>query len=140
MIVAYMLPGMARPGYEDSWGKLMALGPTMFFHILSELFTVHHRLADSGLSITTYNFYFWPHAKEVTQCSFIVSSVIISYSLAWLLLLLGCALIANKSIRDIIAQKTPIILANRGNASENSSQAVEDQVCVDARYYKIKQV
>jgi hypothetical protein len=128
MIVAYLLPGMARPGYEDSWGKLMALGPTMFFHIFSELFTVYHRLADSGLSLITYYFYFWPHAKEITQYSFIVSSVIISITLVWLLLLLSCALIANKSIRDIIAQKIPIILANQGNTSENSSQAVADQV------------
>jgi len=57
MIVAYLLPGMARPGYEDSWGKLMALGPTMFFHIFSEFFTVRHRLAESGLPLIPYYFY-----------------------------------------------------------------------------------
>lgn len=128
VIVVYLLPGMARPGYEDSWGKLTTLGLTMFVHIFSEFFVVHLRLHESGLSVITYYFYFWPHAKEVTKYSFIVLSVIVSISLAWLLLLLVSATIANKSIRDIIAQKLPIILANQGNATENSLQAVEDLV------------
>ena len=57
-----------------------------------------------------------------------MSSAIISFTLGWLLLLLGSATIANKSIRDIIAQKIPIILGNQGNATENPSHAVENLV------------
>lgn len=134
MIVAYLLPGMARPGYEDSWGKLTALAVSMFVNIFSELFVVHRRLSDSSLSVITYYFYFWPHAKQVTEYSFIVSSMIISISLVWLILLLSCATLANKSIRDIIAQKIPIILANQGNAIAVENQVLKSWIVSRACY------
>jgi hypothetical protein len=135
VLVGYLLPGMARPGYEDSWGKLTALGLSMFLHISSELFSVHQRLGYSkGLSLVTYFFYFWPHVDKVNEYSFIKSSVIISISLVWLILLLSSATIANKSIqniisRNIISQRIPLILAHQSNGVEqNSWKVVEDQV------------
>jgi hypothetical protein len=128
VLVAYLLPGMARPGSEDSWGKLAALGLSIFLHISSELFSVHRRFSDSGLSLVSNYFYFWPHAKEITEGSFIVSGVIISLSLVWLILLLSSAIIANKSIRDIIRQRIPKILALKSNGTEYSWPTVEHQV------------
>jgi hypothetical protein len=57
VLVAYLLPGMARPGYEESWGKLGALVLSIFLHISSELLSVHRRLANSGLPLVSdYNF------------------------------------------------------------------------------------
>lgn len=128
VLVAYLLPGIARPGSKDSWGKLAALGLSIFMHISSELFSVHRRFSDSGLYLVTNYFYFWPHAKAVTKASFIVSGVIISLSLVWLILLLSAAIIANKSIRTIISQKIPKILAVQSNGAEYSWPTVEHQV------------
>lgn len=130
VLVGYLLPGMARPGYEDSWGKLTAVGLIMFLHISSELFTVHQRLGHSkGLSLVHRSFYFWPHVNELTENSFIVSSLIISLSLVWLILLLSSATIANISIRNIMSQRIPVILAQQSNGAEpNSWEAIENQV------------
>lgn len=112
VLLAYLLPGMAPPGSEDdSWNQLAALGLSIFLHISSELFSVNKRLSESGLYLVSSYFYFWPHAKKVTRGSFIVSGVIISLSLIWLIALLSSAIIANKGIRDIIRQKIPKILA-----------------------------
>lgn len=129
VLLAYLLPGMARPGSEDdSWNQLAALGLSIFLHISSELFSVNKRLSESGLYLVSSYFYFWPHAKKVTRGSFIVSGVIISLSLIWLIALLSSAIIANKGIRDIIRQKIPKILARQSNDTENSWPAVEQQV------------
>lgn len=72
--------------------------------------------------------YFWPHANKVTQTSFVVSDVIISVSLVWLIVLLSSAVIANKSIRDIIRQKIPKFLSWQSNGTDYSWETVEDQV------------
>lgn len=130
VLVAYFLPGMARPGYEDSWGKLAALGLSIFLHISSEMLTVNRHLGQAGkIPTRTYSFYFWPHANHVSEVSFIVSAVIITISLVCLILLLSCATIANKSIRNIITQRIPSILAAQSDAAnQNSREAVEHHV------------
>lgn len=128
VLVAYLLPGMARPGYEDSWGKIGALVLSIFLHISSELFSVHRRLAGSGLPLLSDDVQLWPEVEEVTEGSFIVSGGIISLSLVWLILLLSCAAMANKSIRIIVCQRIPVILAKQSYGAENSWQDVEDQV------------
>lgn len=55
----------------------------------------------------------------------IIYGVIILISLVWVLQLLICATIANKSIRNITLQRIPLILTN---PRKNSWDAVEDQV------------
>lgn len=127
VLVAYLLPGMARSGGEDSWGNLAALILSIFLHIPSDMFSVHRRLAGHGLYLHSKH-YFWPHANKVTQTSFIVSDVIISVSLVWLIVLLSSAVIANKSIRDIIRQKIPKFLSWQSNGTDYSWETVEDQV------------
>jgi hypothetical protein len=127
-LVAYLLPGMARPGYEESWGKLGALVLSIFLHISSELFTVHRHLANSSLPLLSGYIHLWANVERVTEGSFIISGVIISTTLLWLILLLICATIANKSIRMIVCQRIPVILAKHSDDAENSWKTVEDQV------------
>jgi len=128
VLVAYLLPGMARPGYEESWGKLAALVLSIFLHISSELFTVHRHLANSSLPLLSGYIHLWANVERVTEGSFIISGVIISITLVWLILLLSCATMANKSIRIIVCQRIPVILAKQSDGAENSWQAIEDQV------------
>lgn len=120
VLVAYLLLGMARPGYEDSWVKIGALVLIIFLHISSELFTVHNLLAHKGLPLLCdYVFFFWINAVEVTEGSFIVSGVIISITLVWLILLLSCVAVANKSIRTLACQRILVILAKKSHGAEN---------------------
>jgi hypothetical protein len=121
VLIAFFLPGMARPGYEEKWTTLAALGFSVFLHIFSELLSVSQK---SGLHLVSYFFYF-SNIYEVNDVWVIVYGAIISISLVWLLQLLICATIANKSIRNITLQRIPLILAN---PRENSWDAVEDQV------------
>lgn len=131
VLVAYFLPGMARPGSEEKWTKIAAIGLTVFIDIFSELNSARSHLANSPRSrLPTSSkrssfFYSWPEDKSVSQVSFFVSGAIISITLIWLILLLICAAIASKSIRNITTQKIPIILAE---PAENSWKGVEDQV------------
>lgn len=132
VLVAYFLPGMARPGSEEKWTKIAAIGLTVFIDIFSELNSARSHLANSPRSRLPRSskrsnfFYSWPEGKAVSQVSFFVSGVIISLTLIWLILLLICAAIASKSIRNITTQKIPIILAE---PAENSGwKGVEDHV------------
>ena len=124
VIVAFFLPTMARPGYEEKGGKIAALGLSVFLDIFSELASIHKRMGKSGLYLSYY-FYSWPHAQQTEQISFYVSGAIISMTFIWLILLLISAAIASKSIRNITTQKIPIIL---GEPAEETWKGVEDHV------------
>lgn len=113
VLVAYLLPGMARPFSKESWGKMAALGLSILLHLFSE-----------NLSGSRSYYELWLGFGPI----FIVPGVILVISLVWLILLLSCATIAHKSIQDIIDQKIPLILAQQSNGVDNSWKAVEDQV------------
>lgn len=114
VLVAYLLPGMARPFSKESWGKLAALGLSILLHVFSEAFNVQ------------IYYYSW---VVLVMPNFIGSGVIISMSLIWLILLLSCATIANKSIQDIINQKIRVILLQQSNGVlDDYWHAVEHQV------------
>lgn len=113
VLVAYLLPGMARPFSKESWGKMAALGLSILLHLFSENLSGSRSYYELG-------FRFGP--------IFIVPGVMLVISLVWLILLLSCATIAHKSIQDIIDQKIPLILAQQSNGVDNSWKAVEDQV------------
>lgn len=126
VLVAFFLPGMARPGYQEKWTKIGAIGLTVFIDIFSEVTTVHNRTVGSRVvSHSFHSFYSWTQGRQVSEISFFVSGAIISITLIWLILLLLCAAIACKSIRNITSQKIPIILAE---PAESSWKGVEDQV------------
>lgn len=113
VLVAYLLPGMARPFSKESWGKMAALGLNILLHLFSENLSGSRSYNLLGLWFGN---------------SFIVPGVILVISLVWLILLLSCATIAQKSIQDIINQKIPLILAQQSNGVDNSWKAVQDQV------------
>lgn len=125
VLVAYFVPGMARPGSEEKWTKIAAIGLTVFIDIFSEMNSARSRFPTPRSSKRSSFFYSWPEGKEVSRVSFFVSGAIISITLIWLILLLISAAIASKSIRNITSQKIPIILAE---PAENSWKGVEDQV------------
>lgn len=123
VLVAFFLPGMARLGYQEKWTKIGAIGLTVFIDIFSEVISVRNRTVGSG--VVFHSFYSWTQERKVSDISFFVSGAIISITLIWLTLLLICAAIACKSIRNITSQKIPIILAE---PADSSWKGVEDQV------------
>lgn len=123
VLIAFFLPGMARPGYEEKWTTIAALGFTVFLHIFSELLSVRRRLGI--VHLVSYFFYF-SNFYQINDVWVILYGAIISGSLVWLLELLICATIANKGIRNITLQRIPFILHNP--SAQNSWNAVEDQV------------
>lgn len=132
VLVAFFLPGMARLGYQEKWTKIGAIGLTVFIDIFSEVISVHNRTV--GSLVVSHSFYSWTQGRQVSEISFFVSGAIISITLIWLTLLLICAAIACKSIRNITSQKIPIILAvpeeppEPAEPTEESWKRTEDQV------------
>ena len=124
VLIAFFLPGMARPGYEAKWTTVTALGFTLFLHIFSELLSVRQKSGISPIDLVSYSFYF-RIVYHGNQVWIILYGAIISLSLVWLLQLLVCATIANKGIRNITLHRIPLILPN---PTENSLKAMEDQV------------
>eukprot|EP00253_Pinus_taeda_P028195 PITA_28195 len=125
VLVAFFLPGMARPNYQEKWTKIIALGLSVFLDILSELLSVRRRLGHSSLFLATNFINISPHARRVNLASFIVSGAIISTTLIWLIVLLICATLTSKSIRNLTTQRILYIL---GNPKAENWKAVEDQV------------
>ena len=105
VIVAFFLPAMARPGYEKKWGRIATLGLSVLLDFFSKLSSIL--------------------AKQDEKISFFILGAIISIMLIWLILLLISAAIASESIRNITAQKIPIIL---GEPADNTWDGVEGQV------------
>ncbi|GLJ41076.1 hypothetical protein SUGI_0850470 [Cryptomeria japonica] len=128
VIVAYMMPGMANPGSEDSWGKLMALVLTIFLHVSSEYYIVHRRGEVAVHEPQGYYCSVWlcfPE-KEINEPLYIAFATLISLCFAMLILLLGCANIAGRGIERIVAQKIPLVLKDQRDLySEIGEQGTE---------------
>eukprot|EP00253_Pinus_taeda_P032542 PITA_32542 len=116
VLVAFFLPGVARASHENKLARIAALGLTIFVDIFSEFLTLYHRFSDSV-------------REGVSWVSFLISDVIISISLMWLILLLVCAARASESIRNIANQRVPFILAQDTEPdAANNWEAIERQV------------
>lgn len=124
VLVAFFLPGVASASHENKLAKIAALGLTVFVDIFSEFLTLYRRFSDSVRGLTR------PSQDGVSWVSFLISDVLISISLMWLILLLACAARAGESIRNIANQRVPFILAHEDVQPDaaNNWEAIERQV------------
>lgn len=124
VLVAFFLPGVASASHENKLAKIAALGLTVFVDIFSEFLTLYRRFSDSVRGLTR------PSQDGVSWVSFLISDVLISISLMWLILLLACAATASESIRNIAKQRVPFILAHEDVQPDaaNNWKAIERQV------------
>eukprot|EP00253_Pinus_taeda_P015566 PITA_15566 len=51
VLIAFFLPGMARPGHENTWTTVAAILFTVLLHIFSELSIIHHNSATANKGI-----------------------------------------------------------------------------------------
>ncbi|GLJ41090.1 hypothetical protein SUGI_0851070 [Cryptomeria japonica] len=112
VVIAYLVPGMANPGYDDFWGKIMALALIAFLNVICEL-----HIMDSTPQ-GTYLRILWPRQRGTSIRLYNVLAALIFFSLVLLLLLLGCANIAGRGIERIIAKRIPQILKGRAKKDD----------------------
>ncbi|GLJ41056.1 hypothetical protein SUGI_0849960 [Cryptomeria japonica] len=123
VVVAYLIPGMANPGAENFWGKLMALALTTFLHVISELYILYPYSSEAP---TNFFERLWPRQVDTSTALYIVFLSLVFACFVMLLLLLACANIAGKGIGRIVAQKVPLILKDQVEEKDHHHHQEED--------------
>lgn len=128
IFISYLLPGVVRSGLRTVWSDIGALALPVLWHMTYEVYFLLKLIKEETAS--TFNQSLWRHCKSCRMW-FTVSYFILFTALVLLVVLLSCAVIAGKSIRNIISQKVPLALSCCSNYPEN-------QECHDIEKHVLK--
>eukprot|EP00253_Pinus_taeda_P020278 PITA_20278 len=115
IFISYLLPGVVRSGLRTVWSDIGALALSVLWHMTYEVYFLHKLIKEETAS--TFNQRIWRHCKSCRMW-FTVSYFILFTALVLLVVLLTCAVIAGKSIRNVISQKVPLALSCCSNYPE----------------------
>lgn len=115
IFISYLLPGVVHSGLRTVWSDIGALALTVLWDMTYEVYFLLKLIKEETPS--TSNIRLW---RLCTSCRmwFTVSYFTLFTALVWLVVLLTCAVIAGKSIRNIISQKVPLALSCCSNYPE----------------------
>lgn len=115
IFISYLLPGVVRSGLRTVWSDIGALALSVLWHMTYEVYFLHKVIKEETAS--TFNQRLWRYCKSCRMW-FTVSYFILFTALVLLVVLLTCAVIAGKSIRNVISQKVPLALSCCSNYPE----------------------
>lgn len=125
VFIAYLLPGVVSRDLQSVWSNVGALASTVIAHMAYEAYF----LKTSGRLFVCF---FWP-TRENHIVWLIPSYIAISIAIILLVLLLSCAVIAGKSIRNIMSQKVPLALS-----CCSSSSSAKNRLCNNVADHVLK--
>eukprot|EP00253_Pinus_taeda_P026426 PITA_26426 len=123
VFIAYLLPGIVCRGLKSVWGDVGALALIVIAHMAYEAYFLvtytEEGIFDdntfNGRSIQTICNEYLIELRDVCRCGhyrvwLIPSYIALSLAMILLVVLLSCAVIAGKTIRNIMSQKVPSAL------------------------------
>eukprot|EP01018_Ginkgo_biloba_P019875 Gb_08420 [translate_table: standard] len=122
-----LLPSVARPRSRNLWSDMVALvisATVALVHVSYEIYiiVIENRMKSRCAPIK----FRW----DYKTISFLVSNITIFVSIILLVLLLGCAALASKSIQDIVSQRIPVVLSTAKYSQSNTQiwwRSIEEQ-------------
>lgn len=109
VFIAYLLPGIVSRGLRSVWGDVGALALIVIAHMAYEAYFL--LTYDRWVVSEAYEEY-W-HRYDFGSVEWLIPSYIaVSLAMILLVVLLSCAVIAGKSIRNTTSQKVPSVLSS----------------------------
>lgn len=119
VFIAYLLPGIVSQGLRSVWGDVGALALIVIAHMAYEAyFLLTYDIW--GVSARSHYKEYWTTNDLRGHVEWLIPSYIaVSLAMILLVVLLSCAVIAGKSIRNTMSQKVPPTLSSCCDSGEN---------------------